>query len=158
MRGCQNPAYQLMVLTRSWFLDVFHCFNLHMQFVCCLLGDKLTVMFGKLDFCYMYYMYLNWLVKILPMFVLMWSVQINMRQWMVETRQHVLMVTDLLLLLLISCSPVADLKQAHSLMEKSQIWRSIDCVLCCRVCIFTNLVPDPKQTLVWWSVNLMSSC
>ena len=40
---------------------------------------------------------------------------------MVETRQHVLMVTDLLLLLLISCSPVADLKQAHSLMEKSQI-------------------------------------
>lgn len=42
------------------------------------------------------------------------------RLWMLETRQgyfwHVLMLTDLLLF----CS-IADLKQAHSLMEKSQI-------------------------------------
>ena len=39
---------------------------------------------------------------------------------MLETRLF-LACANVVALLVISCSPVADLKQAHSLMEKSQI-------------------------------------
>ena len=56
--------------------------------------------------------------------VLMWSVQINRRQWMVETTLFSCANNNrsvVVALLLISYSLVADLKQAHSLMEKSQI-------------------------------------
>ena len=52
----QNPAYQLMVLTYPWEL-ILGCVSLfklvtfaYAALVYCLLGDKLTVMFGKIKF------------------------------------------------------------------------------------------------------------